>query len=150
MEERPLLIHVAGREVDEISMTGEKLSLEQFELALSSVGLNSSSLEESKVVVWVEAGDKPHLVWGIPESLFPSPAASISELVTRLDAALCRFNIHYEEALMIEKVIAPASAIAVPLQVFENYRKSALGVAQLKPKRLFKSEADFRKIYQWE
>ena len=82
VEERPLLVQVAGREADEISMTGEKLTLEQFELALATVGLDSSSLEECLVVVWVEDGDQPHLVFGVPENLYPSGAEAVSDLVS--------------------------------------------------------------------
>lgn len=150
VEKRPLLIRVAGREAAELSMTGEKLTLEQFELALSSVGLGSSSLKESLAVVWVESGDTPRIVWGIPEDILSSCPEPISVLTSRLDAALCRFNIHYEEALVMEKVIAPSSAVAIPVHVFDHYQKSLMGVAQPKPKRLFNSGEEFRETYNWD
>ena len=67
-----------------------------------------------------------------------------------MDEALCGFNIHYEEAFAIEKVVAASSVVAIPVDVLDRYRKSLLGIAQPKPKRLFNSEDEFRQTYGWD
>jgi GH3 auxin-responsive promoter len=144
---RPLRIRIVGRERDEISMTGERLTLEQLDLALDAVGLNSARFGYHCPVIWMEAGDKPHLVWGIPAMAGDFPNESWA---ARLDEALCHLNILYAEALVHEKVISESRLVSVPTSVLERYRNTKLGVGQFKPTRLFNSRADFAAMYRWQ
>ena len=141
---RPLLIRVAGREADELSMTGEKITLSQLDLALDAVGLSPALLGPHPPVVWIEQKDLPRLVWGLPQIAAPDPRWG-----ALLDEALCRVNVLYAEALRHERVIAGSRVVFVPEATFERYRNSRLGVAQFKPKRLFQSEAEFSAAFGW-
>jgi hypothetical protein len=144
---RPLRIRLVGRERDEISMTGEKLTLEQLDLALDAVGLNAARFGDHRPVIWIEVGDRPHLVWGIPEMV---GGFSDEPWAARLDEALCHLNILYAEALVHEKVIGESRLVSVPTSVLETYNNSKLGVGQFKPTRLFNSRADFAAMYRWQ
>ena len=144
---RPLRIRILGRENDEISMTGEKITLEQLDLALAAAGLNPARFGSHRPVVWVEHSEKPHLVWGIPEK---TGDLSGEAWATRLDEALCHLNTLYAEALIREKVIGESRIVSVPTSVFESYYNSKLGVGQFKPKRIFNSRADFAAVYKWQ
>ena len=137
----PLRILVSGREKEEISMTGEKITVAQLDLALSNVGIN---LAQGRYlpVVWLEYAEKPHLVWGIPESFETASAP-------RLDEALCRLNILYAEALVQEKVIGESRVVSIPISVFEKHEKSRLGVAQFKQRRVFNSLAELSAVLRW-
>jgi hypothetical protein len=144
---RPLRIRLLGREGEEISMTGEKLTLEQLDLALDAVGLNAARFGDHRPLIWIEAGDRPHLVWGIPEI---AGGLSNEPWATRLDEALCQLNILYAEALVHERVIGESRLVSVPTSVLEGYRDSGLGVGQFKPRRLFTSRADLAAMYRWQ
>lgn len=135
---RPLRIKVIGREKEEISMTGEKISLSQIELAAKKAGIAPST--SSWPIVWVEQSGKPHLVWGLPESCDPS----------RLDRALCEINTLYAESLVHEKVIGPSRVVQVPLSVFKKYIDANLGIAQFKPKKIFNSLEAMSKTYDFK
>jgi hypothetical protein len=145
---RPLRIRVVGRERDEISMTGEKITLQQLDLALDAVGLNAARFGSYLPVVWVEYSEMPHLVWGVPEIAGDLSRGQL--WAAKLDEALCRLNILYAEALVREKVIGESRLVFIPNPVFESYRNSKLGVGQFKPKRIFNSLADFAALYQWQ
>ena len=119
----PLRIRVSGREKEEISMTGEKITLAQLDLALAAAGFVGGT---HLPVIWIEQDDRPNLVWGIPSSPLP--------LAARLDEELCRVNVLYREALVHEKVIGPSKVVALPESMFTGRRK---------PKRIFNSRAEF-------
>jgi hypothetical protein len=147
VSKRPLRIRILGRENEEISMTGEKITLEQLDLALDAVGLNSNRFGSHRPVIWIEHSEKPHLVWGMPEG---SGVLSDESWASRLDEALCQLNILYAEALVREKVIQQSHIVSVPTSVFESYSNSKLGEGQFKPKRIFNSRADFAAVYRWQ
>jgi hypothetical protein len=54
---KPLLVRVVGRESDELSMTGEKITLAQVDLALEAAGLGPARLGPCMPAVWVELAD---------------------------------------------------------------------------------------------
>jgi hypothetical protein len=141
---RPLLIRVAGREAEEISMTGEKITLAQIDLALSAVGLGAAAFRTHLPVVWVEESEPPRLVWGVPASsdLEEDPAWA-----PRLDQALCKLNILYAEALLREQVIGSSRVVLIPMSVFAKAKDSRLGVSQFKARRMFNSQAEFAAAY---
>lgn len=146
---RPLRIRVAGRESEEISMTGEKITVPQVDLALAAAGLGPSRLGAARApAVWAEsAGGKPRLVWAVPEvddALPGDPRWS-----ARLDEALCRANPLYAEALIHEQVVLPSRVVFVPLSVFDADRDARLGRGQFKPARLFPSAEAFAARYRW-
>jgi hypothetical protein len=144
---QPLRIIVAGREKEELSMTGEKITLGQIDLALNAAGLTPARSGPHRPVVWVDLLDTPRLVWGIPELAGDrSPHA----WGLQLDAELCRLNTLYAEALTHEHVIGPSRVVRIPRAVFERYEQSALGIAQFKPRRLFGSVAEFAAVYRWQ
>lgn len=143
---RPLLIGRITRMADELSLTGEKLTVHHIDLALEAVGLSAVQLRSLLPVVWVEPGERPRLVWGLPEGAVGDDAQGLS---ARLDEELCRLNVLYAEALRLEKVIAPSRIARVPRAVFERYRDSKLGVGQFKMKRLFESAEALQAAYQW-
>jgi hypothetical protein len=128
---RPLLVRVAGREGEELSLTGEKITLAQVDLALGAAGFSGVNLP----VVWKSGGERQHLVWGVPAGLDAA----------RLDEALCAANELYAEALRVEQVIDASEIVAVPAAVFEAHRQARLG--NYKPKRLFESRAEFSAEY---
>ena len=140
----PLLISVVGREKEVLSMTGEKVTLEQIDLALDATGLPGELFGFDRPIVWIESGEKPHLVWCFPASVGPLDPLSLSE---KLDEALCRFNVLYSEALVNEKVIERSKLVFLPVKVFSDYRNSRLGAGQAKPKRIFNSRLDFETAY---
>jgi GH3 auxin-responsive promoter len=144
---RPLRLRLVARDRDEISMTGERLTLEQLDLALDAVGLNAARCGYHCPVIWIEGGDRPHLVWGVPEI---AGGFSSEPWAARLDEALCRLNVLYAEALVHEKVIGESRLVSVPIAVLESHRNSRLGVGQFKPTRLFNSRADFAAMYRWQ
>ncbi|MGZ3717332.1 MAG: hypothetical protein ACXWR1_03425, partial [Bdellovibrionota bacterium] len=137
---RPLRVRVVGREKDEISMTGEKITLAQLDLALQASGLGAGTYP---AVVWIEHGVTPYLAWGVCESLGPPQ----SEWASRLDEKLAAVNTLYAEALYVEKVVGPSRVIAIPSTVFEEKIRQHLGLAQFKPKRIFSSRADLAAAY---
>ena len=140
---QPLLVQVVGREKDEISLTGEKITLEQLDLALRNIGLTEETIGHYPPVIWAASADQPHLVWGFADSR-GSPQ---EEWGQRLDEALCAVNSLYAEALLVEKVIAPSRIIAIPSSVFSEKLRENLGIAQYKMKRLFASYSDFVTAY---
>ncbi|HVO30312.1 MAG TPA: GH3 auxin-responsive promoter family protein, partial [bacterium] len=145
---RPLRIRCVGREADEISMTGEKITLAQVDLALGAAGLGAARLGTHLPVVWVEPGERPRLVWGVPEvaaELREDPAWG-----QRLDEALCRLNVLYAEALRHEGVVGASRVVFLPVAVFEKYRESTLGLGQSKQARLFRTRAEFAAAYRWD
>jgi hypothetical protein len=144
---RPLLIRIVGREKDEISMTGEKITIEQISLTLDRVGLTAKRLGPYLPVVWVEYAERPHLVWGVP---IHGQEKLESRLPSQMDGVLCELNVLYAEALRHEKVIGPSRMVEIPISIFEAYEKSRLGRGQFKPKRLFNSRAAFVEAYQFE
>lgn len=145
---KPLLIRVARREADEISMTGEKITLTQVDLALEAVGLGPERLGSHLPVVWVEPGERPRLVWGVPQMSGDLPADTW--WAARLDDALCRLNVLYAEALVHEMIVEKSRVVFVPASAFESYRDSKLGAGQFKPKRIFNSRTEFSAVYRWE
>ena len=142
----PLRILVSGREKEEISMTGEKITVAQLDLSLSAVGFDLKKFSPHLPIVWIDYGDKPHLVWGIPH-LANSPL--VKELGNRLDQALSGLNILYAEALLQENVIGESRIVPIPITVFEKYEKSRLGVAQFKQRRVFNSVAELIAVLDW-
>jgi hypothetical protein len=144
---RPLLIRVAGREKEELSMTGEKISLEQVDLALEEAGLNRSRLHGLPAILWIEEeNERPHLVWGIPTS---SLGAEPETWPARLDELLCAHNSLYTEALRHEQVIGPSRLALLPDAVLEDYGKDQLGIGQFKRKRFFGSRAEVAQALGW-
>jgi hypothetical protein len=144
---RPLLIRVAGREAEELSMTGEKITLAQVDLALEAAGLGPSRLGLHRPVVWIETGERPRLVWGLPAR---AGLALDTAWADKLDQALCRLNPLYSEALVRERVIAPSRVAVIPESVFEEAQRASLGISQRKPKRLFKSLEEFSAGHHWK
>ncbi len=147
---RPLLIKVAGRDKEELSMTGEKITLAQLDLALNSLEIENKL--SFKPVVWIDHSEKlSHLVWGFPEfykELLSDTSSGAFNIL--LDDALCRFNILYAEALREEKVIGPSQTEFIPENVFKTYYDSKLGIGQFKPKRIFQTEDEFTSVYNWK
>lgn len=142
ISKHPLRIRLLGREREELSLTGEKITLEQLDRALLEVGFVASRPNEEWPVIWATGTEKPHLVWGLPAT-GNQPAAA------RLDAALVRLNTLYAEALVHEKVIGGSEVVALPPTAYERYRTSHLGIGQFKPKRLFPTAAEFATTYAW-
>lgn len=140
----PLLVTVVGREKEVLSMTGEKVTLEQIDLALEANGLSGETFGFDRPVVWIESGEKPHLVWGFPALAGDLDPQSLSE---RLDEALCRLNVLYSEALVNEQVIGRSKLVFLPVKIFSDYRNSKLSTGQAKPKRIFNSRLDFETVY---
>lgn len=143
----PLLIGVVGREKEVLSMTGEKVTLEQIDLALEASGMSGEFFGFDRPVVWIESGAKPHLVWGFPASPASLEHLDPVSLSEKLDEALCRFNVLYSEALVNEQVIERSKLVFLPMKVFSDYRNSRLGAGQAKPKRIFNSRLDFETAY---
>ena len=144
---RPLQVRVARREADELSMTGEKITLAQVDLALAASGLGPARLGRYKPAVWVELGRLPGLVWAIPA---PDGGAPVDpRCAARLDQELCLRNVLYAEALVHERVVGKSRVVVLPRSVFAQYERGRLGVAQFKPKRLFSSRHDFSSAYSW-
>ena len=143
---QPLRIRVTGREVEELSLTGEKITTAQIDLALNEVGLGATRLGPHWPAVWAEQEERPYMVWGLPE--FASDR-SAEEWAARLDQALARLNVLYHEALVQEAVVAPSRVEFLPVATFDSYRDSQLGIGQHKPKRIFRSRADFAAAYRW-
>jgi hypothetical protein len=132
----PLLVRVAGREGEELSMTGEKITLAQVDLALGAVGLGPQRLGVHLPLVWKAGGERQRLVWGLPDV---APQVAASDLPGRLDEALCALNLLYAEALQREHVVDGCEVVRVPAAVFERHRQARLG--NYKPKRLFESRS---------
>lgn len=144
LSSRPLRIRVVGREGEELSLTGERLTLQQVDLALEAAGLGVDVLGSLLPAVWVHEGELPHLCWGVPSL---SDRHGIDP--ARLDAALSRINVLYAEALQYERVVGPSRVIFIPPSVFERCRDARLGIGQFKMKRLFQSRTDFAAAYGW-
>lgn len=145
LSRRPLRIRVLGREKDELSMTGEKITLEQLDLALDAAGLERLRSASSWPVVWIGHQEKPHLVWGMPAS--EAGTRLPDSTGARLDEALCRLNTLYSEAFQQEKVIGGSRVVEIPLSMFRGYIEARLGIGQAKPKRLFNSQSEFESAY---
>lgn len=143
---QPLRIRVSGREMEELSMTGEKITTMQLDLALHAVGLDATRLGSHLAVSWTEQGERPYMVWGVPAFASDRSAAEWAAL---LDQALARVNVLYHEALITEGVIAPSRVEFIPATVFDGVRDSQLGIGQHKPKRIFSSQASFASAYRW-
>jgi hypothetical protein len=133
VSQNPLRIRVVGREAEELSLTGEKITLAQVELALEAAGLGPLRYGATLPVVWIEDGEKPHLVWAIPEGGADAGCARL------LDEALCRLNVLYSEALVQEGVIGHSRVLFLPAAAFQSHRPSTLGSGQFKHRRLFSS-----------
>ncbi len=144
----PLLIRIVGREAEEISMTGEKITVAQVDLALAAAGLARSGVAAALPVVWAEQHGQPHLVWVLPDD--GERHTVETHLGTQLDAALCRLNVLYEEALVKEKVIGTSKVIFKSPAAFESQRPSQLGAGQFKARRLFNSRAACCAEYRWD
>ncbi len=141
---QPLLVRVAGREGEELSLTGEKITVAQVDLALAAAGLGPDRLGVHLPVVWKGGTEeRPRLVWGVPSP----PGAADAAAGARLDDALCGANVLYAEALRIERVIDGSELAAIPAAVFEAHRQAKLG--NYKPKRLFESRAECAAYYGW-
>ncbi len=143
----PLRVRVAGREGEELSMTGEKITVAQIDLALSAAGLGPARLGTHLPVMWKVTGDRPHLVWGLPHDA--AELAADTGCAQRLDEALCSVNVIYAEALRHEGVIEGSRVELIPSGVFESHRQARLGTGVFKPKRLFESRTAFAQAYGW-
>ncbi len=143
---QPLRIRVCGRETEELSLTGEKITTEQMDLALHEAGLRAAALGSHLPVIWAEQDERPYMVWGLPEV---ASDRSAQEWAALLDQSLCRVNVLYHEALVQEAVIAPSRVVFIPAATFEGFRDSQLGIGQHKPKRIFSSRAEFAATYRW-
>lgn len=140
---RPLLVRVAGRQGEELSLTGEKITVAQLDLALAAAGLSPERLGVHLPVAYGGGTvERPHLVWGVPDVPAASDASS-----ARLDEALCAANLLYAEALRVERVIDPSRIERIPVAVFEAHRQARLG--NYKPKRIFATRADCAAWYGW-
>ena len=137
---RPMSIRVVGREKDEISMTGEKITLPQLDLALQASGLGGSAYPP---LIWIEHGNTPYLVWGFSDANGPPQ----KEWAALLEEKLAAVNTLYAEALFVEKVVGPSRVVPVPSAVFGEKIRQQLGLAQFKPKRIFSSRADLLAAY---
>ena len=142
---RPLLVKVVGREYDELSMTGEKITLAQLDLALEAAGLSAARFTPYKPVVWIERAGLPHLVWALP----PATDGEAIDLncAARLDQELCKRNVLYEEAKAREGVVGDSRVVTLAGPVFSGYQDGQLGIGQFKPKRMFQSHAEFMATY---
>lgn len=143
---QPLRIQVTGRELEELSLTGEKITTAQIDLALSEVGLDANQFGPHLPVVWAAQDELPYLVWGLPA--FSSDRSS-QDWAGLLDQALAGLNVLYQEALVREAVTAPSHVVFIPVAVFDSVRDAQLGIGQRKPKRLFSSRAEFLTTYPW-
>jgi hypothetical protein len=141
---RPLRIRVVGREKEEISLTGEKITLDQLDRALRTAGVRAGISESRWPIVWVEQGVRPRLVWAFPQSMRPLLTDSLK---TRLDDALCEVNSLYLEALRYEEVIGGCRLITLPDSLYEAYLAASLENGQFKPKRIFSSAQEFSQAY---
>lgn len=143
---RPLLVGNIQREKEELSMTGEKITLSQLDLALRQTGMEMSNVDRW-VIHWISTGgatEKPHLCWGIPEDDLPKRSAF------NLDEALCRLNPLFAEALQQEKVIEGSQVVSIPLKVYQNHLSTKLALGRNKPKRIFNSSDELEAYYNFK
>jgi len=143
VSERPLLIQVVGREKEEISLTGERVSVEQIDLALRAAGITEEIYGQHLPVVWVEKEEKPRFVWGISDAACTPQA----EWARRLDDELARLNPLFAEALLRERVIGPSKIVSISHRLFENRLRESLGRAQYKQRRVFDSYTEFVSVF---
>lgn len=143
----PLRVRVVGREAEEISMTGEKITVRQVDLALDAAGVVRPAVAIAQPVVWAQQGGRPHLVWVLPQDAGSTPDAGCAQ---RLDHALCELNVLYAEALVTEKVIGPSQVMFKPAAAFVSQRAAPLGTGQFKARRLFNSWQECLAEYRWE
>lgn len=138
----PLLIQIVGREKDEISLTGEKITLEQLRRVARELNIGATEF-----VVWpAGVSDKPYLVWGLSDT---HRSTFDDRLARRLDQLLSTYNTLYNEALTIEKVMAPSQVQFIPKKVFAGYFGQKLGIGQFKATQLFTSRDAFEAAFGW-
>ncbi len=138
---RPWTFRVAGREGEELSLTGEKITTAQVEAAWDQV-TSTLRLANRDFAIWAEEGVQNHLVWAIPESLAGKITAAA------LDLALCERNTLYLEAKEFENVFGDAKLCVVADGTFSRYRERKLGNGQFKPRRLFRTQELFLAEYE--
>lgn len=136
---KPLRVRVVGREQDEISLTGERITLAQLDEALRRAWSAARSPEEW-TVIWPAKAERPHLCWGYPATR-PAPDP------VQLDRTLAEVNPLFAEALYVEHVIAPSKIVPLPREAYERHRAPALGFGQFKPRRMLASADEFFAAY---
>jgi hypothetical protein len=141
----PLLIKVVGRDLDELSMTGEKITLHQIDLVLEKIDFGNKTHLAYLPIIWIEEKDHcKNLVWAFPEL---ATKMSAEVLAKELDDHLMKLNILFSEALTNEKVVNPSRVIFFPEKVFQKCQEHKLGIGQFKRRRIFKTKNDFINYY---
>jgi len=146
---RPLTFRVSGRESEELSLNGEKITPDQLE---SAVQLVSSERQVGDYVVWAEEGTPSRLIWALAsdEVRGVQPAGTgpgHERLAQALDQALSQVNPTYREMRVNDFLYRNPGLYLVSKDVFESYRARHLDQGQFKGKRLFQSRDRFEQTY---
>src|SRR5262249_45178053 len=142
---RPLTFRVAGRDADEISLSGEHLTAEQLDRAFESAMAGAGG--RGDYGVWAAEGRPNRLVWAIAE---PRPRAHFVDaddrgLIARLDSALIRANAVYGDGRRHDVCYGAPAIEWVPAQIFAAYRDRNLDRGQFKPRRIFTNRQAFER-----
>jgi phenylacetate-coenzyme A ligase PaaK-like adenylate-forming protein len=186
----PLTFRIAGRDKDEISLSGEKVTALQLQQAVSA-SASRLELRLEEFAAWpsptgdyqlivaltadasraeFDAGanaragtgagsdagavDDSSLGYGSGRArirdnnsnIFAKPVPA-EKLAVVLDEELCEQNPTYKELRHIIKLFKPLKVVFLDTFIFETYRRRNIDQGQFKQKRIFKSEAEFRKAY---
>ena len=147
LSEGPLTFRVCGRDEEELSLSAEKITLNQLTQAVRKAESTSSS-PVPEFAIYLREGRPNRLVFAVS---CEEPATDAGEFSRVLEAAIDRslgeLNPNYRE-LRINNLIYGAPVVEpMPTAVFRDYRLRNLDRGQFKPKMLFRAEADFRTEY---
>jgi hypothetical protein len=145
---RPLLFRVAGRESEELSLVGERLTGAQVALALEELRTSGSATIGEEYVLW-GAEEPRRLCFGIAVDGLAAiePISHAAGLAEALDHALACANPTYRSMRRSEGTFGPPVVYGVPRRIFASYQERNLGRGQFKGRRLFKDWPDFKREY---
>ncbi|MGK5088907.1 GH3 auxin-responsive promoter family protein [Bdellovibrionota bacterium FG-2] len=152
LSDSPICFRVAGREREELSVAGEKITPDQLEKVMGDLeGGPGGAIED--YAIWIEEGRPNRLVWGVS---FKGQAGkgqatdghwNDPSFADRLDRALCTHNPVYQELRLDDFGYSMSKVVCIERGVFQRFRDRHLDHGQFKGRKLYRSRAEFERDY---
>lgn len=141
----PLCFRVCGRDTDEISFTGEKITAEQLEKTWQSASGKLGVPSMMSVAAYPTESTPHQIVWVLPRSLLIEYSSKYFDgLLSALDQELQIMNPSYQECRLNDFLYQSPEIQWIDDALFENYRSVGLNQGQFKEKRFFTSRRQFQ------
>ncbi len=141
LSDAPICFRVVGRETEELSVAGEKITTDQLEKVLVDLG---GAVDDC--AIWIEEGNPNGLVWGV--SVKSGAAVAGVELAQQLDQALCTHNDVYRELRVDDFGYKGSRVVVIEKAVFQRFRDKHLDRGQFKGRRLYRAQEAFERDYE--